>query len=193
MRNSDIGETPDASLVAMVLGGDLAAYGHLVRRHAPMAKRMAVLWGAGPDADDVVQEAFVHAYAALPRFRPGEEFRPWLLTIVRNLTRNALRARGRRTAREAYAAANWPVADPTPADPAEVAIDAARRDRLLAGVRRLPESLREVVTCRYLLELSEAETAATLGLRPGTVKSRLHRGLARLREEVADEGSGPGD
>ena len=187
MRNSDIGETPDASLVATVLGGDLAAYGHLVRRHAPMAKRMAVLWGAGPDADDVVQEAFVHAYAALPRFRHGEEFRPWLLTIVRNLTRNTLRARGRRAAREAYAAATWPVADLNSADPADAAVDVVRRDRLLAGVRRLPESLREVVICRYLLELSEAETAATLGLRPGTVKSRLHRGLVRLREEVADD------
>jgi DNA-directed RNA polymerase specialized sigma24 family protein len=47
-----------------------------------MAKRMAVFWGAGADSDDVVQEAFVKAYAALPRFRSDGEFRPWLLCIV---------------------------------------------------------------------------------------------------------------
>ena len=187
MRDSDIGETTDPSLVAATLGGDLAAYSQLVRRHAPMAKRMAVLWGAADDADDVVQEAFVRAYASLPRFREGEEFRPWLLTIVRNLTRNALRTRGRRAAREAVAAAAWPVSDTVATDPGEVAIDAVRRDRLLARVRQLPTGLREVVTCRYLLELTEAETAATLGLPAGTVKSRLHRALGRLRAEVADE------
>jgi RNA polymerase sigma factor (sigma-70 family) len=168
--------------VARVLGGDLAAYGHLVRRHAPMAKRMAVLWGAADEADDVVQEAFVRAYNALPRFRAGEEFRPWLLTIVRNLTHNSRRARGRRTAREAAASVSWPVADV-----ADEALDAVRRDRLLHSVAELPEQLREVVVCRYLLELSERETAATLGLRAGTVKSRLHRALARLRTEVGDD------
>ena len=184
MRNQAIGETTDTSLVAMTLGGDLAAYGHLVRRHAPMAKRMAVLWGAADEADDVVQEAFVRAYTALPRFRVGEEFRPWLLAIVRNLTHNARRARGRRAARETVAATRWPVADV--ADVADEAIDAVRRDRLLDAVRQLPGGLREVLVCRYLLELSEAETAATLGLRVGTVKSRLHRAVARLREEVAD-------
>jgi RNA polymerase sigma-70 factor (ECF subfamily) len=181
VRNQAISETPDASLVAMALGGDLAAYGHLVRRHAPTAKRMAVLWGAAAEADDVVQDAFVQAYAALPRFRMGAEFRPWLLTIVRNLTRNNLRARGRRAAREAFAAATWPVGDVE-----DEAIGAVRRDRLLGAVRRLPEDLREVVACRYLLELSEAETATALGLPGGTVKSRLHRALARLREEVGD-------
>jgi RNA polymerase sigma factor (sigma-70 family) len=182
VRNQAISDTPDASLVAMALGGDLAAYGHLVRRHAPVAKRMAVLWGAAADADDVVQDAFVQAFAALPRFRAGAEFRPWLLTIVRNLTRNSLRARGRRAAREAFAAATWPVGDV-----ADEAISAVRRDRLLEEVRRLPEELREVVACRYLLELSEAETATALALPAGTVKSRLHRALVRLREEVGDD------
>ena len=50
----------------------------------------------------------------------------------------------------------------------------------------LPVELREVVACRYLLELSEAETAAALGIPAGTVKSRLHRALTMLRKEVAD-------
>ena len=166
--------------------GDRAAFGHLVRRHAPVAKRMAVLWGAGADADDVVQDAFVKAYAALPRFREDGEFRPWLLTIVRNETRNLFRSRGRRAAREELA--SLPEADLAfDDDPAAVALSTVRRGELLAKVRRLPVELREVVACRYLLELSEAETAAALGIPAGTVKSRLHRALARLREEVADD------
>lgn len=185
MRDSDIGETTDTSLVAATLGGDLAAYSQLVRRHASMAKRMAVLWGADDEVDDVVQEAFVRAYTALPRFRAGQEFRPWLLTIVRHLTLNSRRARGRRIARDRLATEPWPGA--VVGDIADDALDAVRRDRLLRCVRDLPTDLREVVVCRYLLELSEAETATTLGLRPGTVKSRLHRALGRLREEVGDD------
>lgn len=165
--------------------GDRTAFGHLVRRHAPVAKRMAVLWGAGADADDVVQDAFVKAYAALPRFRADGEFRGWLLTIVRNETRNLFRSRGRRAAREELA--RLPQADLAfDDDPEEAALGAVRRRELLAEVRRLPVELREVVACRYLLELSEAETATALGIPAGTVKSRLHRALTMLRKEVAD-------
>ena len=68
---------------------------------------MAVLWGAGAEADDVVQEAFVKAYAALARFREEGNFRAWLLSIVHNETRNALRSRSpslvwQRSARRGY-------------------------------------------------------------------------------------------
>lgn len=161
--------------------GDRTAFGHLVRRHAPIAKRMAVLWGAGADADDVVQEAFVKAYAALPRFRADGEFRGWLLTIVRNETRNLLRSRGRRAAREELALRPE---DGLVLDPEGAVVDAERQAELLSRVRGLPPPLRAVVACRYLLELSEAETAAALQLPTGTVKSRLHRALAVLRQEV---------
>ena len=164
------------------MGGDAPAFGNLVRRHAPIAKRMAVLWGAGSDADDVVQEAFVKAYAALPRFR-GEAFRAWLLSIVHNETRNLHRSRGRRVARQSMASLPEEL---LAFDPEEEAMSADRRQRLLSDVRRLPVALREVVSCRYLLELSEAETALALGLPAGTVKSRLHRALESLRREVAD-------
>jgi RNA polymerase sigma factor (sigma-70 family) len=170
--------------VAEVRAGDRAAFGHLVRRHAPVAKRMAVLWGAGADADDVVQDAFVKAYAALPRFRADSEFRGWLLTIVRNETRNLFRSRGRRAAREELA--RLPEADLT-VDPESEVLDGVRRERLLARVRALPVDLREVVACRYLLELTEAETATALGVPRGTVKSRLHRAMGVLRKEVGDD------
>jgi RNA polymerase sigma-70 factor (ECF subfamily) len=62
-----------------------------------------------------------------------------------------------------------------------------RRRLLLDAVERLPEEQRLVVTCRFFLDLSEAETAAVLGVRKGTAKSRLSRALARLRAEVPED------
>lgn len=172
-------------VLARVRAGETAAYAELVTVHAPMAKRLAVLCGAGADADDVVQEAFVKAYRSLSSFRDGAEFRPWLLRIVVNESRNLHRGKSRRSDRELRVvreAARLGAAS----DPAEVAVDAERREALLGAIRALPEELREVVTCRYLLELSESETADSLGIPSGTVKSRLHRGLTRLREELSD-------
>ena len=168
-------------MLARVRAGDTAAYAQLVTRHAPMARRLAVLSGAGADADDVVQESFVKAYRSLSSFRDGAEFRPWLLRIVVNESRNLHRGRSRLSDRELRVVREGAPLLTGP-DPAEVAVGGERREALLAAVRRLPEDLREVVTCRYLLELSEAETAAALAIPPGTVKSRLRRGLTRLRE-----------
>ncbi|MCW2851069.1 MAG: polymerase, sigma-24 subunit, subfamily [Nocardioides sp.] len=172
-------------------GGDRDAYSVLVRRHARVAVRTAALLGAGGDAEDVVQEAFVKAYAALDRFRIGEPFRPWLLRIVANEVRNNHRAAGRRAARERR---SWERTEPLlrarPDDPAEAALSRERQDALVRGLARLSPAQRQVVTCRYLLDLDEAETAAVLGWPRGTVKSRLHRALARLRGALESERPG---
>ena len=125
------------------------------------------------------------AYRSLSSFRDGAEFRPWLLRIVVNESRNLHRGRSRRSDRE-LRVVRAEARLVTGSDPAEVTVSEERRHALLGAIRTLPEELREVVTCRYLLELSEAETAETLDIPNGTVKSRLRRGLARLREELAD-------
>ncbi|MGX7825761.1 RNA polymerase sigma factor [Actinokineospora sp. 24-640] len=161
--------------------GDAGAYAELVRAHAGPALRAALLFGAGADAEDVVQESLVKAYRALGGFRDGAPFRPWLLRIVANETRNLVRSRRRRGATEAAAA------EPEfPADPAASAAQRQRRAELLAAVAALPERHRQVVTCRYLLDLDERETATVLGWPRGTVKSRLSRALRTLRVELED-------
>ena len=166
--------------------GNRDAYAELVRRHAPVAIRTARLLGAGTDAEDVVQEAFVKAYATLDRFRDGAPFRPWLLRIVANETRNLTRSAGRRAARERAA---WertaPLLAPGPDDvPTAAALSHERREQLVAGLGRLPEPHRQVVVCRYLLDLDEAETATVLGVPRGTVKSRLSRALDQLARTI---------
>ena len=184
----DSGRVDDTELVDLSIGGDLDAYSELVRRHQAVAARVAAVAGAS-DPEDAVQEAFVKAYRALPRFKVGSPFRPWLLRIVTNEARN----RGRSSRRQAGLQLRL-AAEPAPAGelPEDAAVRAERRARLLAAVAALNERDRLVVGCRYLAELSEAETAVALGCSPGTVKSRLSRALARLRDAMGVELEGSG-
>lgn len=163
--------------------GDSDAYAELVRRHAHAAHRTAVFLGAGADAEDIVQESLVKAYRALGGFRKGASFRPWLLRIVANETRNLHRSARRRVARE-IASQDLFLGTDEAADPATSALTAERRSELLAALARLSEPYRRVIACRYLLDLDETETATVLGWPRGTVKSRLHRGLRRLHRRL---------
>jgi RNA polymerase sigma-70 factor (ECF subfamily) len=170
----------DAEAVARACGGDLDAYAVLVARYTLRAHRAAFLLGAGEEADDVVQEAFVKAFRHLSRFRAGEPFGPWLLRIVANETRNLTRSRRRRAALALRLRAAEP--DGTAADgPADEVLATERRARLVAAVNALPDRERQVLVCRYFLDLSEAETAQVLEWPVGSVKSRTWRALSRLR------------
>jgi RNA polymerase sigma factor (sigma-70 family) len=175
-------------LVERARGGDGTAYAALVREHQEIAFRIAyVICGNAADAEESAQDGFVKAYRALDRFRAGEPLRPWLLAIVANEARNRRRAAGRRAALALRAAGEErPFGEAAPS-PEAALLAGERRAALLAGLGRLSERDRSVIAFRYLLELSEAETAAALGVRPGTVKSRLSRALDRLRREVGED------
>jgi RNA polymerase sigma-70 factor, ECF subfamily len=176
----------DRELVARARGGDADAYGALVARHQRAAFRAAWLIVRDPgEAEDAVQEAFVKAWRAMPRFRPDAPFRPWILRIASNEARNRIRSTRRRDAlalREAAASSGD--AAPSP-ETAALALDEA--EALAHALERLPERDRLVIGYRWLLDLSEAETADVLGVRPGTVKSRLSRALVRLRAALAED------
>lgn len=162
----------------------MRAYGELVERYREVAFRTAwLITRSSADAEDAAQEAFVKAYYALARFRAGEAFRPWILRIVSNEAKNRRRSASRRERLTLRLADDRGSGDAAPSPEAAV-LGGERRQALVAGLERLPERERLVVTYRYLLELSEAETAQALGIRPGTVKSRLSRALERLRQEM---------
>jgi RNA polymerase sigma-70 factor (ECF subfamily) len=169
----------EPALVRRAVEGDVDAYAVLLRAHEPAARRLARVL-CGDDGDDAVQEAFVKGWASLVRFRGDAPFRSWLLRIVANESHNRRRARGRRAVHELRLAADR-AAVGAAVSPEAVAVDDDARRRLLDAVRALPAKLRDVVACRHLLELSEAETAAVLGVPAGTVKSRLSRGIDQLR------------
>jgi RNA polymerase sigma-70 factor (ECF subfamily) len=180
----------DTGLIDRARTGDVAAYETLVRRYQDVAMRTAYLVAPEADADDAVQDAFLKAYAALPRFRPGAPLRPWLLRIVANEARNRRRSAARRTGLELRAAVGEMQADAAPSPEAEVIADETRR-QVHVALGRLRDEEREVLGARYLLGLSEAETAQTLAIPAGTVKSRTARALVRMRALIEELGEGP--
>ncbi|HEY7064964.1 MAG TPA: RNA polymerase sigma factor [Chloroflexota bacterium] len=174
----------DTALIVAAQGGDLAAYETLVRRYEQVAFRVAylVLHDAAA-AEDAAQEAFVRAYRALDRFRPDEPFRPWLLRIVANQAISGRRAAERQGAVLARYEREAP-GEPLPS-PEAVALGRERRDAVLSGLAQLSADDQRLLHLRYFLDLGEAEVAVALGCPRGTVKSRLHRALGRLRPLLA--------
>ena len=161
--------------------GDARAYDELVRPHLEIAFRVAyVITRNAADAEDATQDALTKAWRAFGRFRVDAPLRPWFLHVVANEARNRRRSSGRREhlAVRAAAASSGEAAP----SPEETVLAAAERGELLAALEALPDAAREVLACRFLLELSEEETAAALDVPAGTVKSRTARALDRLRE-----------
>jgi RNA polymerase sigma factor (sigma-70 family) len=174
----------EQQLIGRAQRGDMAAYEALVQQYETLAFRAAYLITRDDgEAADAAQEAFVRAYRALGSFRSGAPFRPWLLRIVTNLALNRLQAnRRRQNMTERYTRQVM-------VETGHVSIDGLvlqrdQRQRLLQAVGRLNPDQQALISLRYFLELPEAEVAATLKIPIGTVKSRLHRTLAKLREII---------
>jgi RNA polymerase sigma-70 factor (ECF subfamily) len=174
----------DSELVARARRGQLDAFEVLVRRYEATAVRVASAVCGSSAAEDAVQEGFIRAFRSLDRFDDRRPFRPWLLRIVVNVAKNRVRTEHRH--------AQLALRTPSDGDPAgdagvDAILAAERRAALAAAVARLPERDRVVLACRFFEGMSEREIATTLGVRPGTVKSRLSRAMARLREELAEK------
>ncbi len=176
----------EEELVERARRGDGAAFGTLVREHEEIAFRTAYLITRNAaDAEDAAQTALVKAFYALPRFRRAAPLRPWLLAIVANEARNRRRGGGRQEALTLRAYHELPSGDAAPSPEGRL-LAGEERAELLAALESLGEDDRLVLSCRYLLDLTEAETAETLSLRRGTVKSRTSRALERLRAELGE-------
>lgn len=149
-------------------------------RHAPMARRFAfLLCGDAHQADDAVQEAFLRVLGRFGELRSEGAFPAYLRrTIV-----NVLRTQARREARDRERAA----AHDRMQAVRSAEVDVVGDELLWQALSALPDRQRVALVCRFWLDLSEAETSAVVGCRRGTVKSLLSRGLAALREVVADE------
>jgi RNA polymerase sigma-70 factor (ECF subfamily) len=175
---------PESELIEQARQGDTDAYTELVRRHQQVAFRTAYVILRSPgEAEEAAQDAFLKAYRALGRFRPGAEFRPWLLRIVANEARNRRRAIGRRLRLRDRAAAEVPSGGAASSPEAEL-VAREERARLLAAIDRLSDDERVAVIGRYFIGLTDEETAAVLGVPRGTVKMRVWRGVQHLREQL---------
>jgi RNA polymerase sigma-70 factor (ECF subfamily) len=176
----------DAELVhAWVEHHDRRSVEVLLRRHEPRLRVLCHRMCGAADGEDALQEALVAVVRGLPRFDGRSAFATWAYRVATNACLDELRRRRRRPRPVDE------VPDPgLPEDPG--ALDARdRRDELLAALAELPEEFRAAVVLRDVLDLNYAAIAEVLELAPGTVRSRIARGRARLLTALAPDGATP--
>ncbi len=172
----------EAEAIRLCQEGSPDAFRHLVEQHQNTLFGTAVLMtGDRSVAEEHVQEAFLSAWRGIRRFQRDRPFKPWVVRILVNRIVSSRRRNRVPTA---------PLEDAErvsgPADVLESAMSAERRDEVQAALGRLSPRHHQVVVLRYFAELSVSEVAEALGVREGTVKSRLSRALGRLREELME-------
>ena len=148
-----------------------------MRTHQEPVFRFAyLLLGDPEEAEDIAQETFLRAYKALRRFDMERPLRPWLLRIASNLAHNRHRSIGRHLATlTRFAQQNPEKIKSTTIQPNDDS------QELWQAVRKMAKPFQEVIYLRYFLDMSESEIVDTLEVPAGTVKSRLHRALSKLR------------
>lgn len=172
----------DAELVARCRAGDEEAFRQLVEVYHDRVYRTAfALTAERGAAEDVTQETFLRAWRGLRGFRGEATLATWLTRLAVNAGADYQRRQRRRGARERLASLVRPLSR-------EALPAVEERDRVEGALRALPPALRRVVALRYGLDLPVAEIARTLSCPEGTVKSRLHAALGRLREQFEGEG-----
>ena len=162
---------------------DPPAWDEVVRAHSGRVYRLAYrLTGNRPDAEDLTQEVFVRVFRALDRYRPGT-FEGWLHRITTNLFLDGARRRARiRFEALPDDAERVPGRERSPE---QVYVDENLDDDVQRALAALPPDFRAAVVLCDIEGLSYEEIAATLGVKLGTVRSRIHRGRSQLRETLA--------
>jgi RNA polymerase sigma-70 factor (ECF subfamily) len=173
----------EAKQILLARQGDHAAWEALMRAHQEPVFRLAYLLLGDPDeAEDIAQETFLRAYRGLWQFDSERPLRPWLLRIASNLAHNRHRSVGRYlSALTRFAQQDPEGIKPTPLKPEDDS------QALWLAVGRLAKPFQEVIYLRYFLDMSEIEMVDALDVPAGTVKSRLHRALTKLRGIIERE------
>jgi RNA polymerase sigma-70 factor (ECF subfamily) len=183
---SDVPQDPDRALLAAHVAGDPEAFGTLFRRHRDRLWAVALRTTGDPEeAADALQDAMISAFRRADSYRGDAAVTTWLHRIVVNACLDRLRRRKVRLAdpypedqddRSGVGAADTEVVP----DPADLAVDAERRDAVLAALATLPLQQRAALVLVDMEGFSVVEAAAVLDCAPGTVKSRCSRGRATL-------------
>jgi RNA polymerase sigma-70 factor (ECF subfamily) len=177
MKQEDWASMTDSGLLALSRSGDRHAFDALVIRHSGAAYCTALaIVRSHIDAEDVVQDALVHAYTRLNGFRGDSTFKTWLIAIVRNQAISRLRSRRRRVRRDAVSPDGPDVVgtlasrEPSPED---VVLDRERRRHVARCIDELPSKLRDALRLAHNGEHSYEEMGTMLGAPTGTIKSRV--------------------
>jgi RNA polymerase sigma-70 factor, ECF subfamily len=184
----------DAALADLVAGGDHAAFAALMRRHNGKLFRIArATLGDDAEAEDALQDAYLDAYRHMPEFRGEAAVGTWLTRIVINRALMRLRSRRRRAVvtpiDRRYGASDddevADMADTRAESPPDAALRAEVRRLLEGRIDELPVAYRTVFVMREVEDMSVQETADALSIPAATVRTRLFRARALLRESIA--------
>ena len=179
-RDNDTSMTSDEELFREWQRGSAGALEALVRRHhAPLLAHLFRLTTDPHLAEDLTQETFVRLVREAHSYHYPRPFTPWLYAIARNLARNHWQSAYHRHVETGTATVEAPGNEP---DPAAWLERLERREGMQAALHSLSFEQREVLSLRFGQEMGVEETAAALGVPPGTVKSRTFNALRRLRE-----------
>jgi RNA polymerase sigma-70 factor, ECF subfamily len=192
---ADLEHADDAKLVDLARRGDAAAFDAIMKRYDRRLYRAARgIVRNDSDAEDVLQDAYMHAFTRLSSFRGEASLATWLTRITLNQARGSLRRRRPIVELKVLdtlseQGASRVILFPTAvgeADPEEAAARAGVRRVLERVIDELPEAFRLVFILRDVEGMSINETASSLGLHPDTVKTRLHRARWRLRQALGE-------
>lgn len=190
----DADKTKELELIKRFKEGDRECFDELVLLYSPKLYRVAYgLLGNKEDAEEVVQDAFVRAYKALPEFRGDASFETWMHRITVNLSRNRYHWNRRRgEGLNISLSAPLQYEDGSEGQDIDLPDSSMEPDRkletfelkrdIMAGIKCLPEALRETMILRHVNELPYDKIAGLLDCKVGTIKSRLARGRGLLRE-----------
>lgn len=168
--------------------GDQEAFRQLVETYQAPAYRLALRMCGGDAAlaEDAAQEAFLAAWRGLPRFRGDSRFSTWLYRLTTNAAIDCLRREKRHRDADDLDGVELPDGGDTPQEAAErTETQTAVRSALSA----LSDEHRQVLLLRYMQEMDYGEIAAALDISEGTVKSRINRAKARLKELLSGGGN----
>lgn len=170
----------DEELVAIAKGGDVAAFGDLVRRYQDRVFGFMLRAVRDPEvAEDLAQDVFLRAFRGLGTFRPSGRFAPWLYGIGTNRLRDWLAAEGRKRFPGARSDVDH-VPDLAPG-PLRTVEARQRVEAVRDRIRYLPPDMQKAVLLRHMMGLSYAEIGDVTGWPPGTVRTNLFRARARLK------------
>lgn len=181
----------DSELIERARKGDTTALNRLVERHYPRAFNLALrLTGNHEDAQDVVSEAFIRVWRALPRFEGHSRFTTWLYAVVKNVFLDHYKRERLRAHCSLEALVNPEgeslapqIPDPHPG-PQEHVEELDVRKRVWGAVQRLPEPYRMMIVLYHFQNLEYEEIARILEMPVGTVKSRMHRARMVLKTRI---------
>lgn len=192
----------DIHLLGRVRAGDREAFARLFDRHAPAVLALLVrILGSRSEAEEVLQEVFLQAWRQAARYEPGRATpRGWLLVLARSRALDVVRSREARRRRESEVSTDpsgaggaaaagiaggsgAPVAVTAPLGTERIEADERRR-QVHSALDRLPDEQRRCIELAFFEGLSQSQIAARLDAPLGTVKSRIHLGMSKLREAL---------